>query len=163
MDLSGFKTEELLLAAIRSEIGANEAYIKLAGGVKNAFLKDRLEFLAGEEVKHKETLVQIFKEVFMGKEPVVPEETPVPLPDIVVPDEKVPLSEILQSAMNAEMAAHDFYTSLTERFDNPTRQATVTYLAAMEMGHYKLLEIEKQMAEDFEDYDEYWPMMHAGP
>ncbi|UCD92130.1 MAG: ferritin family protein [Methanobacteriota archaeon] len=163
MDLSEFNTEDLLLAAIKSEIGANEAYTKLAGGVKNAFLKDRLKFLAEEEMKHRETLITVFKETFMGKEPVVPDETPVPLPDIVVPDEKVPLSRILQSAMDAEIAAHEFYKSLTGRFDNPTMQASIAYLAAMEMGHYNLLQMDKQMAEDFEDYDEYWPMMHAGP
>lgn len=163
MDLSEYTMEDLLLAAIKSEIGANEAYTKLAGGVKNAFLRDKLKFLAEEEVKHKQNLEEIYKETMMGKAPVVPEETPVPLPDIVVPDEKVPLSGILQSAMNAEIAAHNFYTSLRERFDNPTMQAAIAYLAAMEMGHYKLLEIEKRMAEDFEDYDEYWPMMHAGP
>lgn len=163
MDLSKFSMEDMLLAAIKSEIGAKEAYFKLAGGIKNAFLKDKLEFLAWEEDKHRKALESIFKETLLGKEIVVPEETPVPLPDIEIPDEKVPLSTILASAMKAEMAARDFYNSLSELFDNPNTKAAVAYLASMELGHYKLLEIEKEIAERFEEYDEYWPMMHAGP
>ena len=163
MDLTKYNMDDLLFAAIKSEINANEVYTRLAGGVKNAFLKDKLNFLAGEEKKHEETLRGVFRETFPGKEVVLPEETPVPLPDIIIPDEQVPLTQILESAMGAEMAAHEYYKKLSEMFDNPTTKATLTYLAAMEMGHYKLLEIEKEIAGRFEDFDVYEPMMHAGP
>lgn len=37
------------------------------------------------------------------------------------------------------------------------------YIAEMEKGHYKLLEIEKENAEKFEAYNIEWPMMHIGP
>jgi rubrerythrin len=37
------------------------------------------------------------------------------------------------------------------------------YLASMEMGHYRLLEVEKKNVLEFEYYDQVWPMMHAGP
>ncbi len=163
MDLTQYSMDEMLLAAIRSEMNANEVYIGLSGGVKNAFLKDKLDFLAGEEKKHEKKLREIYGENFPGKEVVVPEESPVPLPDIILPDEKVPLTQVLESAMGAEMAAHEFYTKLSDVFENPTTKATLTYLAAMEMGHYKLLEIEKEIAGRFEDFDVYEPMMHAGP
>jgi hypothetical protein len=33
----------------------------------------------------------------------------------------------------------------------------------MEMGHYKLLEIEKDNSLKFESYEDSWPMMHVGP
>ncbi len=36
------------------------------------------------------------------------------------------------------------------------------YFANMEMGHYKLLETERESAEYFEDYEKDWPMMHMG-
>ncbi len=163
MDLSEYNMEDLLLAAIRSEIGANRVYVMLAGGVKNAFLKDKLNFLAQEEEKHEGTLRGIYNENFPGKEVVVPEETPVPLPDIILPDERVPLSQVLESAMGAEMAAHEFYKKISELFDNPTTKATLAYLAAMELGHHKLLAIEKEITQTFEDFDVYEPMMHAGP
>lgn len=163
MDLTEYNMEDLLLAAIKSEINANEVYTMLAEGVKNAFLKDKLSFLAEEEKKHEETIRRTFSETFPGKEIVLPEETPVPLPDIIIPNERGPLSQVLESAMGAEMAAHDYYTKLSDFFDNPNTKATLTYLAAMEKGHYLLLEIEKEYAKRFEEFDVYEPMMHAGP
>ncbi len=163
MELNEYSMDDLLFAAIKSEINANEVYTRLAGGVKNAFLKDKLNFLAGEEKKHENSLIGIFNEIFPGQDIVLPEETPVPLPDIIIPEEKVPLTQILESAMGAEMAAHDYYNKLSEMFENPHTKATLTYLAAMEMGHYRLLEIEKDVAGRFEDFDVYEPMMHAGP
>jgi len=33
----------------------------------------------------------------------------------------------------------------------------------MEMGHYRLLELEKEQAEEFEKYDAEFDMMHVGP
>lgn len=163
MDLTEYKMDDLLLAAIKSEIGANEVYTMLAGGVKNAFLKDKLNFLAGEEKKHEDTLRGVFRENFPGKEIVVPEETPVPLPDIIIPSEQIPLTQVLESAMGAEKAANEYYTKLSDMFDDPTTKATLAYLAAMEMGHYTLLAIEKEIAGRFEDFDVYEPMMHTGP
>jgi rubrerythrin len=163
MDLSEYTMNDMLLAAVKSEVSANEVYSTLAEGVANAFLKDKLNFLAEEEKKHQSKLETIYKENFPGQEIVLPESSPVPLPDIIFPNENVPISQILESAMGAEMAANDFYKSLSELFEDPNTKATLTYLAAMELGHYKLLEIEKEYAERFEDFDEYVPMMHAGP
>jgi hypothetical protein len=39
---------------------------------------------------------------------------------------------------------------------------TIEYIATMELGHYKLLEIEKQNMKKFEDFDVYSPMLHVG-
>jgi rubrerythrin len=47
--------------------------------------------------------------------------------------------------------------------DNPRLKKTIEYVATMEMGHYKLLEIEKNNMEQFEDFDVYSPMVHVGP
>ncbi|MFQ6060805.1 MAG: ferritin family protein [Thermoplasmata archaeon] len=155
MDLTEYNMEDMLLSALKSEVEAKKAYLIMASRVKNAFLKDKLEFLATQEEKHRETLESVFRETLGGKEIVLPKETPVPLPSIVLPDEKSPLSIVLESAMKAEKAAYEFYSSLSDRFEDPNMKATVTYLASMETGHYKLLEIEKEIAERFEEYDEY--------
>ena len=40
---------------------------------------------------------------------------------------------------------------------------TLKYFSDMELGHYKLLEVEKESMERFEEADVYWPMMHIGP
>jgi rubrerythrin len=76
----------------------------------------------------------------------------------------MPLSEILESAMEAEVAAHAFYHRLADRFDEqPDVKKMLFFVASMELGHYKILEIERDNVKKFEDYDSQWPMMHVGP
>ena len=78
--------------------------------------------------------------------------------------ENMPISKILLSAMHAEQAAHEFYNKLAQRFEEDTKiKTTLLYFANMELGHYRLLEIEKESMERFEEADVYWPMVHAGP
>ncbi|NIM91830.1 MAG: Rubrerythrin [Candidatus Aminicenantes bacterium] len=163
MDLSAFSMEDLLLSALKAETESRDVYNKLADGLKNALLKDRLKFLSGEEEKHRIFFEMLFQQKFQGKEIALPEKTPVPLPDIKIEDEALPISEIFWRAMQAEMAAHDFYRSLAEKItDEPRVKKMLLYIATMEKGHYKLLEIEKENAEKFEAYDMEWPMMHIG-
>jgi rubrerythrin len=161
MDLSIYSLEDLLLAALKSEIESEKVYSKLSDDVKNAFLKDKLKFLASEEVKHKSFVESMYKDRFPHKEIALPEKTPVPLPEIKMEGS---ISEIIGSAMDAEKATYDFYNSLSEKFvKNPALKRTLVYLAVMEMGHYKLLELEKETMEKYEDYDTAWPMIHLGP
>ena len=58
--------------------------------MKNAFLKERLEFLALEEKKHQQALEGLFRQRFPGRALVVPEKPVVPLPEIRFGDELVP-------------------------------------------------------------------------
>jgi rubrerythrin len=162
MDLRTFSEEELFLSAIRSEIDAKDVYSKLADGVKNAFLKDKLKFLAGEEEKHQRYLENTFSTRFAGKEIELPAKSFVPLPEIQFQNESVPISEVIESAMKAELAAQDFYKSFADSFDDSEIKKTLEFFATMELGHYKLLEIEKENIQKFEEYDDYWPMMHMG-
>ena len=163
MDLSAFSMEDLLLSALKAETESRDVYKKLALDVKNALLKARLKFLSEEEEKHRVFFEMLFKQRFQAKEIVLPEKTPVPLPMIKIEDEKLPISEIFWRAMQSEMAAHDFYSKLAEQFgDDLQVKKMLLYIATMEKGHYKLLEIEKENAEKFEAYDVEWPMMHIG-
>lgn len=163
MDLSSFSKEELFLSAIKSEVDSNKVYSELAESVKNAFLKDKLSFLASEEAKHRQFLETAFKNEFPDKEIDLPDDTYVPLPELLIPDESVPASEVLDSAMVAEKAAQDFYKSFAELYqDNSDMKNTLQYFANMELGHYKILEAEKENWVRYESYDEYWPMMHMG-
>jgi rubrerythrin len=164
MNLGEYSLEDLILSAIRAEIDANGVYTSLAEGVENAFLKERLLFLAGEEEKHRAFLEELYGTQFMDRELVVPETSPVPLPEVRLPHENVPLSQVFGDAMEAERAAADFYTTFAERFvDDLDVRKTLHYFASMEMGHYNLLAAEKDMIDRYEDYDEMWPMMHVGP
>jgi len=163
MNLEKYNLNVLLLAAIKSEIESKELYETLANRVKNAVLKDRLLFLANEEVKHRAYLESLYRQNFPNEELKVPEKSPVPLPE-VDPSEDRLLSEIIEDAMRAELAAKEFYESLCELFpDSKEVRNMLTILADMEYGHYKILEKELENLKNFENYDEYWPMMHAGP
>lgn len=164
MNLDKFNLEELIGAALKAEIDSENAYLILANRVKNALLKDRLNFLAGEEKKHQEFIRVLHKQTFPDEEVVVPKRTPVPLPSIKIDDEMMRTSEVLQSAMHAEKAAHEFYKGLAERFaDDKQVYGMLLYFSSMELGHYRILEIERQSAEKFEEMEIIWPFIHVGP
>ena len=164
MDLEPYDLDVLLLVAIKSEVDSKGVYSKLAKKVKNGLLKDKLQFLADEEEKHRSFIEEVYKNHYPDDKIQLPKKSPVPLPEIEAPDDDIPLSRVLSSAMNAEQAASEFYTKLSQRFLDDTKiKTTLLYFANMEMGHYKLLEIEKDSMERFEEADVYWPMVHAGP
>jgi len=165
MDLDKFSIEELLLAAIKSEIETKNVYTSLADRVNNFFLKERLKYLAGVEANHRVFLESVYMRTFKGKEIQLPDHSPVPLPLIIYDNEDTtPVSTVLESAMGAEKAAHEFYTDLAERFSKELDiKSKLKYLASMEMGHYRLLELAVENLRLYEDYLDEWPMMHAGP
>jgi len=164
MNLKKYSLDDLLLAALKSEIESHEVYTKLASSVKNGLLKDKLLFLAKEEEKHKKFIETVYTTRFPKKKIVIPTSTPVPLPSLALPDEDTPLGTVLRTAMQAEHTAHDFYQSLSKTFTNDTTVRNVlSYFADMELQHYKILEMEKESMDRFEESDIYWPMVHAGP
>jgi rubrerythrin len=163
MDLGQYDLEDLLLAAIKSEIESNKLYSKMIKKTRNGLLKDKLQFLAKEEEKHREFIEEIYMNHFPENEIKIPSQTPVPLPEVKMTDD-TPLSTLLKEAMNAEQNASDFYKNLAERFEEGSKIFnTLKYFADMEIGHYKLLEMEKNSMERYEEDDVYWPMVHAGP
>jgi len=163
MDLSSFDLEDLLFAAIKSEIDSRILYSKMARKTKNGLLKDKLEFLANEEEKHRNFIEEIYMNHFPNNEIILPKSTPVPIPKLEF-SEGTSMSRLLSQAMNAEQSASKFYKSLTGRFEKGTKfYNTLVYFSDMEIGHYKILEIEKESMERFEEGDVYWPMVHMGP
>ena len=164
MNLDEYRLEDLFLSAIKSEVESNRVYSDLAKKIKNGLLQDKLDFLAKEEEKHRKFIEETYLNHFPNKKIILPKESPVPLPEIKIEDENMPLSKIFVSAMNAEKAAQEFYKSFANRFEEGTKlNHTLKYFSDMELGHYKLLEIEKESMERFEEADIYWPMMHVGP
>jgi rubrerythrin len=165
VDLKKYKLEDLLLAAMKSEIESHSVYTTIASQVKNGLLKDKFKFLAQEEEKHRSFIEQVYKAKFPKKNITIPKTTPVPLPQLVIPTEDTPLGTILKNAMHAEEAAHEFYQLLSTQFTKGDAMIrnTLSYFADMELQHYKILEIEKESMDRFEEADVYWPMVHAGP
>jgi rubrerythrin len=163
MDLNSFELKDLLLAAVKSEKESNELYTKIAKKTENGLLKDKLVFLAKEEEKHRQFIEEIYTNHFPDQVLSIPRETPVPLPEIKM-DENTPVSRLLSQAMVAEQDASDFYKHLATRFEEGSKiHNTLMYFSDMEMGHYKILEMEKYSMERYEEDDVYWPMVHAGP
>jgi rubrerythrin len=164
MNLDEFDLEDLVLAALKSEIDAKKIYLETADSVENFLLKDRLKFLGAEEEKHQGFFEHLYKRKFPDKGLKVPESSPVPLPEMKAVSEKISISEMLKLAMEAETAAHDFYINLAEKFigDEATLK-TIKYIAKMELGHFRLIETERTSVMEYEYFEDAWPMMHLGP
>jgi rubrerythrin len=163
MDLRSFSLEDVLLAAMKSEVESKTVYEALAERVENAFLKDRLLFLSHEEEKHRVFIEHLYRQKMSAKEYILPDKTPVPVPFLRLPAEPVPLSQVFESAMGAERASHDFYEEVAELFEDIQIKTTLLYFADMEMGHYRILNDELKTLKRFEDFDTEWPMMNMGP
>ncbi|MGC8691558.1 MAG: ferritin family protein [Thermoplasmata archaeon] len=153
--------KRLLEMALRSEIDSRDIYKKSAYSTKNALLKEKFEFLSGEEEKHRKMIENIIRMKYPDEDINVPESTEVPLPRVTV-TEKDPISKLLSQAMDAEMAASKFYENLSTKFDDE-KSYLMRYLSSVEMSHYYLLQAEREIILRFEDYDQYFEMMHVGP
>lgn len=162
--LAQYGMDELLLTGLRSEIDAARVYARLGKRVENAFLRDRLKFLAREERKHRDGLRKMFGQLYPNRELKIPKQTVVPLPEIEIRDEAMPLSDVLVSAMKAEQAAYLFYKEVAALFhDRPEQKNLLFYFAAMEQGHFKLLEGEKAVLDRLEEWGGEQQMIHVGP
>ncbi|MDI6698682.1 MAG: ferritin family protein [Candidatus Saccharicenans sp.] len=164
MNYSNYSLPDLLLTAYKSEIEARDFYKSLAEPIKNFFLKDRILFLSAEEEKHRQAIENLYRQQFSEKEMLVPEKSPVPLPEIKIEKETLPVSEVLWAAMAAEKAAHDFYLEVARHFATDSDQhKLLIHIASMEMGHYQLLNLERENALRTEDFEVTLPMVHVGP
>ncbi|MGB9906077.1 MAG: ferritin family protein [Candidatus Saccharicenans sp.] len=164
MDISKYPLKDLLLTALKSEIEARDFYKSLAGPVENYFLKDRILFLSAEEEKHRQAFEKMYQQQFPGEKLVLPEKSPVPLPGLKIEKETVPISEVFFVGMQAEKAAHDFYLEIAKHFPIESEQhQLLRYIASMEMGHYHLLNLERENALRTEDFEVTLPMVHVGP
>ena len=160
MNIDEFSLEDLLLAAIKSEMDSERVYLELSKNIKNPFLKGRLEFLANEEKKHKAFLQNIFKKTFPDKSIIPPSESVVPMPEIRLYGESGAMRDVvlvLEDAMKAEKAAQEFYASLMDRFEDEKLKKILRYLSVMEGDHYEILKKERDELEEvesvMEDYD----------
>ena len=163
MDLKDFNLEDLLLAAIKSEIDSRALYLEIAKKTKNGLLSDKLKFIANEERKHRLFIEDIYKNHFPGKKIKIPSKTVVPLPNFSITND-MPVSKLLKISIDAEQMASDFYKSLSGNFERGGKLHNILlYFSDMENTHLKILEIEKGSIDRFEESDVYWPMVHVGP
>jgi rubrerythrin len=150
---SQLSVRQLLEMASRAEINANKIYADLANSLKNPLLKEKFQWLAFEERKHKESLEKLFKTLLAGETMDIPDKTDESLLPAIHITPSSSLVEIIYQAMKAEEAAGDFYLSLSQKVEDP-QQKILKYLSHVEHSHYTMLKSEYIMAQEFEDYGE---------
>ncbi|WP_457754404.1 ferritin family protein [Thermococcus sp.] len=148
--------------AITSESGAKEFYESLASNIEIKPLKEKINWLAGEERKHEELLRRIHSEMFPGEEVRTPKEH--------IGHELKPVAKKLQDvkdiidlirwAMKAEEMAAQFYEELEKLVEGEEKKKLMRYLSDMEKSHYYTLRAEYELLLDWEMYSQ---MMHIGP
>ncbi len=161
IDLSKYSLEELILLGIKSEEVARDVYLKLAEGAKNPFLQTRLKALGEEEERHREIMVNLYKDLFEGKEPNPPDN-----PDFIpeFPEirifreigETTDMRKILEGAMQAELSAKEYYEEIANMMEDKRIKTIMKYMAKIEEGHYKILKQQYEEILEFEEvmYDE---------
>lgn len=152
-DFSQLSVRQLLEMASRAEMDANRIYSDLALSLKNPLLKEKFQWLAFEETKHKESLEKLFQTLFREEKMAIPDKADEALLPSINITPSSPFVDILYQAMKAEEAAGDFYLSLAQRVRDP-QQKILKYLSHVEHSHYTMLKSEYLMAQEFEDYGE---------
>ncbi len=153
MDTSQYKLPDLMVAAIKAEVESRELYTAVSDRATSAMVKARFDLLAREEARHEAFVRRHFHSMFPGKPIVVPDETPVPMPSLRYTYDMTPL-EALESAMEAETAAADFYESMGRRKGLAVDMARgLNLLANMERTHFEILRLEVESLRAFEGFD----------
>jgi len=153
LDVSTAPTKELLAMAVKAEIDASQTYSDIANNLSNPLLREKFQWLAFEENKHKEILEKLFATMNPGEE--------IPIPDTVDEDllpsihltPSSSLVETLYQAMESEKSAENFYTELARKVEE-TQKKILEYLSKVEHSHYMMLKSEYTLAQEFEDYGE---------
>ncbi len=153
IDVMKSSVKDLLGLAIRSEIDSNAVYSKMAKRVLNPLLKEKFRILAFEENKHRDVLKKLHKVLHPEEKIKVPDKVDKALLPSVIIKPSSTLVDILYQAMQAEKSAENFYANLSRRVQNP-QQKILSYLSKVEHSHYKMLESEYTLAQNFEDYAE---------
>lgn len=152
-DITKASLKDLLGFAIRSEIDSNKVYSDLAARYTNPLLKEKFQWLALEENKHKETLQKLFKALLPKETLQIPDEPSAELFKKIIITSSSTLVDLLYKAMESEKKAEDFYARLADRVESQYRKI-LEYLSQVEHSHYIMLNSEYFMAQQFEDYGE---------
>jgi rubrerythrin len=153
LDVSTTSLKDLLAYAIRSEMDSNKAYSDLVDRVSNPLLKEKFQWLAFEENKHKQVLIKLHEALFSGQTIQIPDKPSEELLKRIEIRPSSSLLDILYQAMESEKSAEEFYARLSDRMEK-TQKRLLLYLSKVEHSHYVMLKSEYDAVQDFEDYAE---------
>jgi rubrerythrin len=141
--MSTMTTEEILKRAITFEELSYNFYMRLRDLVLDAMTKDTLEYLAREEVHHREFLEQYVRGELPGPglgltavhDSKIAEafESPEPAPDL-------PLKDAFLLAAEKEKKSHEFYSKLAALHPEGEIHDLLTRLAREELAHKEKVE-----------------------
>jgi len=161
------KAPEILGIAVRAEIDAAALYRSLYGRVKNEVLKQKLDFLAKEEDRHKILLERLFKDKYPGQTLRVPEAA---RPAKGIPSvETMAVIDLFKLAMGKEKEAEAVYQDAKVRIEDPAAKKMLDYLSRVERSHYYMLKSEVDLLQAFPDAYEVegfhigQDLFHVGP
>ncbi|MDD8027323.1 MAG: ferritin family protein [Acidobacteriota bacterium] len=148
---SKLKGADVYPIAIRAEMDAAGLYRDLQGRVRNEALRQKLDFLAKEEDRHKAILERLFHDHFPDRKLVVPAESKRPQALASV-DESTRVVSLFKLAMLKEKEAEEYYKGAKALTGDAQAKRILDYLARVERSHYYMLKSEIDLLERFPDY-----------
>jgi rubrerythrin len=140
--------EGIIRQAIQVEEDAYNFYIGASQMVKLPHVKDMLNELAGEEVKHKEKLEELLADDTEQHKIAAAKQSQkiqdLKLADYLVApplDEEATLQEVLMIAMQREKKSHDFYNLMAGLAASDAAKDLFQFLAREELGHKNKVEV----------------------
>jgi rubrerythrin len=132
---------QILEVGIYNEVFARDFYLSVAEKIKDASGREKFEFLADDEKRHREILEDWYKKESGGKDfPFDPRK--VKSIKVEVKDHTSAF-EAIDIALEAERQAYLFYKEAAKRTKNEKGKEMFEKLAEEEDGHYQKLSAER--------------------
>jgi rubrerythrin len=138
--------EGIIQRAIRFEEDACNFYTGASEMVKLPHVKDMLNELAGEEVKHKEKLEDLLagdtEQIVAAKQSQKIQDLKLAEYLVASPlDENATIQDVLMTAMQREKNSHDFYDLMAGIASSEAAKGLFQFLAQEELGHKNKVEV----------------------
>jgi rubrerythrin len=138
--------EGIIQRAIRFEEDAYNFYTGASEMVKLTHVKDMLNELAGEEVKHKEKLEDLLagdtEQIVAAKHSQKIQDLKLAEYLVASPlDEDATIQDVLMTAMQREKNSHDFYDLMAGIASSEAAKGLFQFLAQEELGHKNKVEV----------------------
>lgn len=162
----GLTTLEAVALAVRSEIESTDIYEKLAARVKNSEVRAILTDLAGDEEKHRQGLMNLYKRMLGDQEAAIPESDGRAKKMDLADD--VDYEQVLQAARDKEFDSENFYKDAAGKVREYRTRMFFLDVAESERKHaatlQKLLDRLKEDPHWFErDQADPYKGQHVGP
>jgi rubrerythrin len=129
---------------IEDEQTSFERYHKLSKKAVNIHIKTIWKQLANDELRHKETLIEILNNAKLIANIYNENENIESLPLIEIDATAKKAKQIFQAACNFEIAAYNHYIDVAKQTPDPLIQTLFLSIANEELEHKAMLEVELQ-------------------